>query len=187
MHRPVAFQFAPLTSVWTQLMCFDRCLKYSKSGTDHWISWRHPAEVFQGDQENPALSHTSPANISGLHAIPYDAAKVKAGAYIRLLTDLQVYREKKALDCYWKVARSREEPDLYNSFSFHRHIYGVPLYMDTIKALGSMCKTSVWHLAFKFQTSHRVTAAHPGYQTHFTVTLFYMMFRLINVEGCDQR
>lgn len=38
----------PLTSVWTQLICFDRCVKYSISSEGYWINWRHPARGLIG-------------------------------------------------------------------------------------------------------------------------------------------
>jgi len=75
MHWPLAIQFAPLTSVWTQLICFDRCVKYSESGKGCWIKSRYTAKVLWGwegggCQEDPELSDTSLAKISGLHVIP---------------------------------------------------------------------------------------------------------------------
>lgn len=38
----------PLTSVWTQLICFDRCVKYSISSEGYWINWRHSARGLIG-------------------------------------------------------------------------------------------------------------------------------------------
>ncbi len=70
MSWPVAMRFAPLTSVWTQLICFDRCVKFSISGKGCWMDWRHPAGVLPGAQEDPELSDTSPAKSLELHVVP---------------------------------------------------------------------------------------------------------------------
>lgn len=43
--RPCSFAPSPLTSVWTQLICCDRCVKYSTCSEGCWMNGEHPGAL----------------------------------------------------------------------------------------------------------------------------------------------
>lgn len=99
MRRPVAMRHALLTSLWTQPICFDRCVKYSISGKGCWMNPRHPAAVSPRVQEDPELPDTSPAKVSDSHIIGSSADRWREDRRDSAL--MRPRRRRRSTDLFW--------------------------------------------------------------------------------------